>query len=222
MKIRSADFIISAVGPKQYPVDGLPEIALVGRSNVGKSSLLNKMMNRKALARTSQKPGKTQTLNYFRVNDMIYFVDFPGYGYAKVAKTLRHQWGKMIEGYLKNREELKFIVQLIDLRHPPTKDDIAMYEWCKELGIPTVIVTTKADKIARGRWQQHTKVIKQDLRMRETDSLILFSSETGQGRDELWKEILRRLGQLDEAEIAVQQREQTAPVPTVAQAEANE
>ncbi|WP_134684798.1 ribosome biogenesis GTP-binding protein YihA/YsxC [Brevibacillus migulae] len=200
MKIKSAEFIISAVGPKQYPEDGLPEIALVGRSNVGKSSLINKMMNRKALARISQKPGKTQTLNYFRVNEMLYFVDFPGYGYAKVAKTLRHQWGKMIEGYLKNRKELKFIVQLIDLRHPPTKDDISMYEWCKELGIPTVIVTTKADKIARGRWQQHLKVIKQDLHLRETDTMILFSSETGQGRDELWKEILRRLGQLDEQE----------------------
>jgi len=187
MKIKSAEFIISAVGPKQYPEDGLPEIA-------------NKMMNRKALARTSQKPGKTQTLNYFRVNEMLYFVDFPGYGYAKVAKTLRHQWGKMIEGYLKNRKELKFIVQLIDLRHPPTKDDISMYEWCKELGLPTVIVTTKADKISRGRWQQHLKVIKQDLHLRETDTMILFSSETGQGRDELWKEILRRLGQLEEQE----------------------
>jgi len=200
MKIKSAEFIISAVGPKQYPEDGLPEIALVGRSNVGKSSLINKMMNRKALARISQKPGKTQTLNYFRVNEMLYFVDFPGYGYAKVAKTLRHQWGKMIEGYLKNRKELKFIIQLIDLRHPPTKDDISMYEWCKELGLPTVIVTTKADKISRGRWQQHLKVIKQDLHLRETDTMILFSSETGQGRDELWKEILRRLGQLDEQE----------------------
>lgn len=198
MKITAAEFVISAVGPKQYPEDGLPEIALVGRSNVGKSSLLNKMMNRKALARTSQKPGKTQTLNYFRVNNMIYFVDFPGYGYAKVAKTMRHQWGKMIEGYLRNRKELKFIIQLIDLRHPPSKDDVSMYEWCKELGLPTVIVTTKADKISRGRWQQHLKVIREALHLRETDSMILFSSETGQGRDELWKEILRRLGQMEE------------------------
>ncbi|UYZ12454.1 MULTISPECIES: ribosome biogenesis GTP-binding protein YihA/YsxC [Brevibacillus] len=198
MKITSAEFVVSAVGPKQYPTDGLPEIALVGRSNVGKSSLLNKMMNRKGLARTSSKPGKTQTLNYFRVNNMLYFVDFPGYGYAKVAKSLKQQWGKMIENYLKQRQELRFVIQLVDIRHAPSKDDVAMYDWCKEIGIPTVVVATKGDKIARGRWLQHTKVIREQLQLRGDDALIIFSSETGQGRDELWGEIIRRLRQEDE------------------------
>ncbi|MGQ7277893.1 ribosome biogenesis GTP-binding protein YihA/YsxC [Brevibacillus thermoruber] len=198
MKITSAEFVVSAVGPKQYPTDGLPEIALVGRSNVGKSSLLNKMMNRKGLARTSSKPGKTQTLNYFRVNNMLYFVDFPGYGYAKVAKSLKQQWGKMIENYLKQRQELRFVIQLVDIRHAPSKDDVAMYDWCKEIGIPTVVVATKGDKIARGRWLQHTKVIREHLQLRGDDALIIFSSETGQGRDELWGEIVRRLRQEDE------------------------
>lgn len=199
MKITSAEFITSAVGPNQYPTDGLPEIALVGRSNVGKSSLLNKMMNRKGLARTSQKPGKTQTLNYFQVNKQLYFVDFPGYGYAKVAKSIKGQWGKMIETYLKQRKELRFIIQLVDIRHAPSKDDIAMYEWCKEIGIPTVVVATKGDKIARGRWLQHTKVIRQHLNMRGDDTILIFSSETGQGRDELWSEIKRRLYEYEEA-----------------------
>ncbi|NGQ94372.1 YihA family ribosome biogenesis GTP-binding protein [Brevibacillus sp. SYP-B805] len=202
MKIISAEFVISAVGPKQYPTDGLPEIALVGRSNVGKSSLLNKMMNRKSLVRTSSKPGKTQTLNFFRVNNMLYFVDFPGYGYAKVSKSVRQSWGKMIEGYLAKRDELRFVIQLIDIRHPPTKDDIAMYAWCKENGLDTVIVATKADKIARGRWQQHAKIIREALTLRSQDPIIPFSSETGQGRDELWQEILRRLEQAGETEEA--------------------
>ncbi|MDR7314994.1 ribosome biogenesis GTP-binding protein YihA/YsxC [Brevibacillus nitrificans] len=203
MKVTSSEFVISAVGPKQYPEDGLHEIALVGRSNVGKSSLLNKMMNRKGLARISSRPGKTQTLNYFRVNNMLYFVDFPGYGYAKVAKTIKEQWGKMIEGYLKNRQELRFVIQLVDIRHAPSKDDIAMYDWCKQIGIPTVVVATKGDKIARGRWLQHTKVIRQSLRLRGDDTIIVFSSETGQGKDELWGEILRRLRGGDQtAEVA--------------------
>jgi GTP-binding protein len=200
MKITSAEFVISAVAPKQYPTDGLPEIALVGRSNVGKSSLLNKLMNRKGLARTSSKPGKTQTLNYFRVNQQLYLVDFPGYGYARVAKSIKEQWGKMIQTYLTQRKELRFILQLVDIRHAPSKDDIAMYDWCKQIGIPTVVVATKGDKIARGRWLQHTKVIRQQLNMRGDDTIIVFSAETGQGRDELWEEILRRLDETDPGE----------------------
>lgn len=191
--------MVSAVAPNQYPTDGLPEIALVGRSNVGKSSLINKMLNRKALARTSSRPGKTQTLNYFRINDALYFVDFPGYGYAKVSKALKAQWGKMIETYLTKREQLQFVIQLVDIRHPPSKDDIAMYEWCKQIGLPTVVVATKGDKIARGRWQQHSKVIRQALGLRDGDTLLVFSSETGQGREELWAEIHNRLALKGEA-----------------------
>ncbi|GAA4704903.1 ribosome biogenesis GTP-binding protein YihA/YsxC [Brevibacillus fulvus] len=207
MKVTSAEFVISAVGPKQYPTDGLPEIALVGRSNVGKSSLINKMLNRKALARTSSRPGKTQTLNYFRINHRLYFVDFPGYGYAKVAKSVKQQWGKMIESYLTDRKELRLVVQLVDIRHAPSKDDIAMYDWCKQIGLTTVVVATKGDKIARGRWQQHLKVIREQLQLRETDSMLVFSSETGQGRDELWGTILKYINTGTETEAETEEAE---------------
>lgn len=210
MKVTAAEFITSAVGPKQYPTDGLPEIALVGRSNVGKSSLLNKMMSRKALARISARPGKTQTLNYYKANNQLYFVDFPGYGYAKVSKSIKEQWGQMIQGYLSQRKELRFVIQLVDIRHAPSKDDIAMYDWCKQIGLPTVVVATKGDKIARGKWPQHLKVIRQDLQFRGDDTIIVFSSETGQGRDELWAEIQSRLREHAVAEKEAKEAEKEA------------
>lgn len=193
MKVTSADFIISAVGPKQYPQDAQPEIALAGRSNVGKSSFINKMLNRKNLARTSSKPGKTQTLNFFKINNEFYFVDVPGYGFAKVSKTEKEKWGKMIEEYFIGRQELKAVVQLVDLRHPPTRDDQDMYAFLKHYEIPVIIVATKADKISKGQWQKHTKVVKETLDVEKGDTIILFSSETGQGKDEAWKEIWNRI-----------------------------
>ncbi|MDR9857266.1 ribosome biogenesis GTP-binding protein YihA/YsxC [Paenibacillus sp. VCA1] len=189
MKVTQAEFVISAVGPDQYPVDALPEIALAGRSNVGKSSLINRMINRKNLARTSSTPGKTQHLNYYRINEELYFVDFPGYGYAKVSKTQRQVWGKMIEKYLLERETLKLVLLVVDLRHPPTKDDELMYDWLKHYDIPVCIVATKADKIPKTRWQKHVKQMKDALLLRKTDAFIMFSSETGVGRDELWAHI---------------------------------
>ncbi|RXT14677.1 ribosome biogenesis GTP-binding protein YihA/YsxC [Ammoniphilus sp. CFH 90114] len=195
MKVTSADFIISAVGPKQYPQDAQPEIALAGRSNVGKSSFINKMLNRKNLARTSSKPGKTQTLNFFKINGEFYFVDVPGYGFAKVSKSEKEKWGKMIEEYFIGREELKAVVQLVDLRHPPTRDDQDMYEFLKHYNIPVIIVATKADKISKGQWQKHQKVVKETLNVEKGDSIILFSSETGQGKDEAWKEIWNRINE---------------------------
>jgi GTP-binding protein len=194
MKVTQAEFVISAAGPSQYPVDALPEIALAGRSNVGKSSLINKMIGRKNLARTSATPGKTQLLNYYRINESLYFVDFPGYGFARVSKSLREQWGQMIEKYLLQRETLNLIILLIDLRHPPSKDDIAMYEWLKHFGLKVCIVTTKADKIPKSRWQKHIKIIKEELKADPRDSVVLFSSETGLGKDELWSHILRAAG----------------------------
>lgn len=193
MKINSAEIIISAVSPKQYPQDALPEIALAGRSNVGKSSFINKMLNRKNLARTSSKPGKTQTLNFFKINDEFFFVDVPGYGFARVSKTEKEKWGKMIEEYFVGRKELKAVVQLVDLRHPPTKDDKDMYDFLKYYQIPTIIVATKADKISKGQWQKHIKIVKQTMELQEGDTVILFSSETGQGKDEAWKEIFNRM-----------------------------
>jgi GTP-binding protein len=189
MKVNAAEFIISAVGSSQYPIDALPEIALAGRSNVGKSSLINRLIQRKNLARTSSQPGKTQTLNYYRINSDLYFVDLPGYGYAKVAKTKREVWGKFIEHYLLNREELKLLLLLVDLRHPPSKDDIAMYAWLKHVDIPMCVVATKADKIPKSQWQKHLKIVRDTLIFDPSDPLILFSSETGLGKDELWKVI---------------------------------
>lgn len=191
MKVTKAEFVISAVGPNQYPEDALPEIALAGRSNVGKSSLINRMIQRKNLARTSSTPGKTQHLNYYRINDEIYFVDVPGYGYAKVSKSQREVWGKMIEKYLTEREPLKLVLLIIDVRHPPTKDDELMYDWLKHFDLPVCVVATKADKIPKSKWQKHLKVIREGLVLRAGDPIILFSSEEGIGKDELWTHILK-------------------------------
>lgn len=191
MKVTKSEFIISAVKPSQYPEDALPEIALAGRSNVGKSSLINRMINRKNLARTSATPGKTQQLNYYRINDQLYFVDFPGYGYAKVSKTQRALFGQMMEQYLLERKELKLVMQMIDMRHPPTKDDIMMYEWLKHHGLPVCVVTTKMDKIPKTRRVKHAKIIKDALQLHPEDSFVSFSSEEGLGRDELWAVISR-------------------------------
>ncbi|MFC6458073.1 ribosome biogenesis GTP-binding protein YihA/YsxC [Paenibacillus vulneris] len=186
MKVNQAEFIISAVGPNQYPADALPEIALAGRSNVGKSSLINRMIQRKNLARTSSKPGKTQQLNYYKINQDLFFVDLPGYGYAQVSKSKREIWGKFIEIYLLHREFLKLVLLVIDLRHPPSKDDQAMYAWLKHNGVPLCVVTTKADKISKGQWQKHVKIVKETLQMDKNDPFVLFSSELGIGKDELW------------------------------------
>ncbi|HTG71117.1 MAG TPA: ribosome biogenesis GTP-binding protein YihA/YsxC [Candidatus Udaeobacter sp.] len=186
MKITQAQFVISAVKPHQYPEDALPEIALAGRSNVGKSSLINKLILRKNLARTSSQPGKTQQLNYYRVNDLIYLVDFPGYGYAKVSKTQREQFGEMIERYIRDREPLKLQLLVIDIRHEPSQQDQQMYKWLKHYEIPTCIVVTKADKIPRSKWDKHIKMIKKTLEADPRDSVVLFSSESGLGREQLW------------------------------------
>ncbi|TMV52945.1 YihA family ribosome biogenesis GTP-binding protein [Paenibacillus mesophilus] len=194
MKVTQAEFIISAVGPDQYPDDGLPEIALAGRSNVGKSSLINKMIQRKNLARTSSQPGKTQTLNFYKINEELYFVDLPGYGYAKVSMAQRQEWGKFIESYLLKRDRLRMVILLVDVRHPPTRDDVSMYDWLGHYGIPICVVATKADKVPRSRWQKHLKQVKETLLVRGTDSVILFSSETGLGKDELWSLITAQTG----------------------------
>ena len=186
MKVNTAEIVISAVGPKQYPEGNLPEIALAGRSNVGKSSFINKMIHRKNLARTSSRPGKTQTLNFYILNESFYFVDVPGYGFAKVSKTEREAWGKMIEQYLVERDQLKAVVQLVDLRHPPSKDDCLMYDWLKYHELPVIIVATKSDKIPKGKWDKHKKVVKETLNMDPSDKIVLFSSETGHGKDEAW------------------------------------
>ncbi|PLR68317.1 MULTISPECIES: ribosome biogenesis GTP-binding protein YihA/YsxC [Bacillaceae] len=189
MKVTSSEIVISAVKPDQYPDLDLPEIALAGRSNVGKSSFINKLLNRKNLARTSSKPGKTQTLNFYIINEVLHFVDVPGYGYAKVSKSERDAWGKMIETYFTKRRQLCAAVLLVDLRHAPSKDDVMMYEFLKHYEIPVIVVATKADKIPKGKWQKHMKVVRETLNKDPDDPLICFSSETGQGKVEAWSMI---------------------------------
>ncbi len=186
MIIKNAEFVISAVGPKQYPSDNLPEIALAGRSNVGKSSLINKFINRKNLARTSSKPGKTQTLNYYRINnDLFYFVDLPGYGFAQVSQSIKEKWSRFIDDYLTKRETLTGVIQLVDLRHPPSKDDIAMYDWLMRMHHDVLVVATKCDKISKGQWQKHVKQVREGLKADKSQQILVFSAETGQGLEEL-------------------------------------
>ncbi|AIY05137.1 GTP-binding protein [Planococcus sp. PAMC 21323] len=193
MKVNNVELVISAVRPDQYPEDGLPEFALAGRSNVGKSSFINKMIGRKSMARISSKPGKTQTLNFYKIEEKLFYVDVPGYGYAKVSKSEREAWGKMIERYITDRDPLRAVIQIVDLRHPPSRDDIAMYEFMKHFDIPCIIIATKADKIPKGKWDKHKKIVRTTLDMDKTDPLILFSSETGLGKDEAWQEIESRM-----------------------------
>lgn len=191
MKVNThnADILLSATNKSHYPQDDIPEVALAGRSNVGKSSFINTMLNRKNLARTSGKPGKTQLLNFFYIDDKLRFVDVPGYGYARVSKKEREKWGKMIEEYLTTRENLRAVVSLVDLRHEPSVDDVQMYEFLKYYEIPVILVATKADKIPRGKWNKHESMIKKKLDFDKTDTFIIFSSVNKTGVEEAWNAI---------------------------------
>lgn len=193
MKVHNVEMIMSAVRPEQYPSEGYPEFALAGRSNVGKSSFINKMIGRKSLARTSSKPGKTQTLNFYKIEEQLFFVDVPGYGYAKVSKSSRETWGKFIQQYMTEREHLRAVIQIVDLRHPPSADDCDMYDFLVNYNIPAIVVATKADKIPKGKWDKHLKIVRDKLEMRSFDKLILFSSEKGIGMEEAWREIESRM-----------------------------
>ena len=191
MKVNThnADILLSATNKSHYPQDDIPEVALAGRSNVGKSSFINTMLNRKNLARTSGKPGKTQLLNFFNIDDKLRFVDVPGYGYARVSKKEREKWGKMIEEYLTSRENLRAVISLVDLRHEPSADDVQMYEFLKYYEIPVILVATKADKIPRGKWNKHESMIKKKLDFDKTDTFIIFSSVNKTGVEEAWNAI---------------------------------
>ena len=188
MKIKSAEIVISAVKREQYPSEDLPEIALSGRSNVGKSSIINMLVNMRKLARTSSSPGKTQTLNFYNINKQFYIVDLPGYGYAKVSKTSKEQWGKMIETYLTNRPNLLEVFQLVDIRHKPSEQDIQMYEWIKLMGFNNIVIATKLDKITRSQRQKQLSIIRNELKM-EDNLLIPVSSDSREGKEALWEVI---------------------------------
>lgn len=194
MKVNTynADILLSAANKSHYPQDDIPEVALAGRSNVGKSSFINTMLNRKNLARTSGKPGKTQLLNFFNIDDQLRFVDVPGYGYARVSKKEREKWGKMIEEYLTTRKNLKAVISLVDLRHEPSADDVQMYEFLKYYEIPVILVATKADKIPRGKWNKHESMIKKKLDFDKSDTFIIFSSVNKTGVEESWSAIFQK------------------------------
>ena len=187
MNVNNVRLDAVAVKREQYPADGLPEVAFAGKSNVGKSSLINCMINRKALARTSQNPGKTRTINFYNVEEKLLFVDLPGYGYAKAPKTEQQKWGKMIEGYLLKREELRAIILLVDIRHEPGENDRMMYDWLKHYGHNIIIVATKSDKLKRSQLPKRVKMLSNAFGLEKEDILLPFSSETKSGKDELWE-----------------------------------
>ncbi len=189
MKIISAEFMKSAVKPDQYPKTGLPEVAFAGRSNVGKSSLINTLLGRKKLVQVSSTPGKTRLINFFTVNGKLSIVDLPGYGFAKVSRAEQEKWGPMIETYLRERENLRLVVSILDVRHDPTRQDCDLIEWLQHYGRGHLIVLTKSDKLSRGQALQRRKKIMADLGLGKQEMLVLFSAQTGEGKGDLWKAI---------------------------------
>ena len=185
MEVNRVKLAISAVRPDQYPRKGYPEIAFVGRSNVGKSALTNVLMNRRNYAHTSETPGKTQTLNFYNVEDRLYLVDIPGYGYAKVSKAQREDWANMIDTYLMGRPQLDGVIVLVDGRRPPSSLDVQMRIWLNYYGIPTLVVATKMDKVKHSKWNRETSAVEKKMRI-GPDSLALFSAKSKYGRDRIW------------------------------------
>ena len=186
MKVTSAEFIKSAFEKAHWTTDARPEIAFLGRSNVGKSSLINSLLLRKGLARTSNTPGRTQSINFFLINDNFYFTDLPGYGYARVSKVMRADWGKMAEEYLAQRNELALCVQLIDSRHKPTALDLQLNEWLVHYGKPHIVAATKADKLSNNELRRS---LAETTKILSGAKIIAYSATTGRGRDELWNDI---------------------------------
>lgn len=187
MKIKNVELSIVCGITSKLPETDRVEIAFAGKSNVGKSSLINALMNRKALARTSATPGKTQTINFYNINDIMYLVDLPGYGYAKVSEREKEQWGKLIERYLNTSKQLKAVFLLIDIRHEPSANDRMMYEWILAQGYQPIIIATKLDKLKRSQVQKHVKMVREGLKVLPGTTIIPFSAETKQGRDEIWE-----------------------------------
>lgn len=194
MDLNKARYELTAVKPSQYPVSNMPEIALAGRSNVGKSTIINTLLNRKSLARVSSEPGKTRCINFYNIDDKLYLVDLPGYGFAKVSKGQKESWGDIIETYLNTRRQLEMVVLLVDIRHAPSQDDRMMYKWIAEHGIKHIVVATKLDKISRGQIKARVDEIKKVLSIEDDNVVLPYSSETKQGKDEIWKLILAAAG----------------------------
>lgn len=186
MVIKQAELDIVCGVTSRLPDTGMPEVAFAGKSNVGKSSLINGLMNRKSLARTSAQPGKTQTINFYKINGEMYLVDLPGYGYAKVSQAEKEKWGKMIEKYLHTSRDLKAVFLLIDIRHDPSANDRQMYEWILHNGYEPIIIATKLDKLKRSQVQKQLKLIREGLQVKKGTQVIAYSAQTKQGREEIW------------------------------------
>ena len=195
MKIREVSLETVCGVTSRLPDNKLPEIAFAGKSNVGKSSLINALMQRKSLARTSSQPGKTQTINFYNVNNAFYLVDLPGYGYAKAGAAVSAKWGKMVERYLHGSKQLKNVFLLIDIRHEPSANDKQMYEWILAQGYTPLVIATKADKIKRSQLDKQKKVVREGLGMPKDGTLIAFSAETKQGRDEIYELLMPGSGE---------------------------
>ena len=192
MVINYADITHTAVAPAQFPTTNLPEVAFAGKSNVGKSSFINAMLGRKSLARTSGQPGKTRTINFYNVEKKLYFVDLPGYGYARVSKSESAKWGKMVEGYLKGRNELKTVMLLVDIRHEPGPNDLMLFDWFNHYSVPFTVVATKSDKLGKNQIQKQLSMIKRILNL---DNMpFSFSSKSKDGRDIIWAYIMDKTG----------------------------
>lgn len=194
MQVNQVELTISAVEAAQYPQGSDPEIALVGRSNVGKSSLTNVLINRRNFAHTSSQPGKTQTLNFYHVDDRLFFVDVPGYGFAKVSKKERERFGQMIEEYLTSRKQLRGVIMLVDARHQPTEDDVMMYQYLHYYQLPTLVVATKIDKVKARQRAKLKKAIINKLQLQDGDSLLTFSAVKQQGKEQVWQWISKYTG----------------------------
>jgi GTP-binding protein len=197
MKIISAEFIKSAVWPPQYPPGILPEIAFVGRSNVGKSSLINTLVGRKNLAKTSNTPGRTQLINFFTINEIMSFVDLPGYGFAKVSQSIKKDWGDMIESYLRERRNLAIVIFILDLRRNPSEDDLSLRNWLDHYRIPYIYILTKADKLSNNQALGQKRIIEKVLGVSGRNKTILFSAKTQRGKEELWQLLDNHLSSLE-------------------------
>lgn len=198
MNIHNAKIVVSAVSPKQYPKENIPELAFAGRSNVGKSSFINKILNRKNLARTSGKPGKTAQINFYNIDETIHLVDLPGYGYAEVSKKEKEKWGQMIDEYLNTREQLVNTILLVDARHKPSKDDITMARWIQHSHGQLIVFATKADKLSKNALEENLSLIFETLMMGEEDVLVPFSAQTGLNTDIAWDVINQLCGLSEE------------------------
>ncbi|GMQ62315.1 ribosome biogenesis GTP-binding protein YihA/YsxC [Vallitalea maricola] len=187
MNVNNVNLEVVSGNASQFPDTGLLEVAFAGKSNVGKSSLINALINRKSYARTSSQPGKTQTINFYNIEDKLYFVDLPGYGYAKVSKTERERWGKFIESYLYERQQLKQILLLVDIRHEPGNNDKMLYDWIVYNGFDPIVIATKLDKIKRSQIDKHVSIIRKSLGITDRKKIVPFSATTKQGKDTLWE-----------------------------------